>query len=122
MMTQLNWKEQVAASVIKQGPWAILATALLCFFGYELHQLQAGAGAAISEYVQQSSENISALRDSTELQTKVLQQTQLVVSGNAQMLTQLIVLMSEAKTMMEPVAAERGKQTVILMEIRDSLK
>jgi hypothetical protein len=117
-----NWKEQAVGSIIKQGPWAVLATALLVFFGYELHEFQMHAGTAITEYVKQSSENIGAMRQSTDVQTKILQQTQLVVAGNAQMLTELITLMSEAKKIMEPVAESRERQTIILTEIRDSLK
>lgn len=122
MVVQLNWREQALLALVKQGPWAIVATALLCFFGYELHQFQVGAGAAVTDYVQQSTMNIRVIRDVTEMQTKTLHETQTLVGSNAQMLLHLTSLMSEAKSMMEPVAEAREKQTVILTEIRDSLK
>lgn len=122
MMTAQGWKEQIILSLVKQGPWAIVASALLCFFGYELHQFQIGAGLAVTEYVQQSASNIVALRASTDVQTKLLHETQILVGSNAQMLTHMITLMTEAKAMMEPVAQAREKQVVILEEIRDNLK
>ena len=128
-MTLLSWKEELAKSFAKQGPWAIVAAGLLVFFGFELHVFLRSAGASVSDYVSQSSVNIQVLREAVVSLTVVAKATQDNVRTNGILISQTNELMDDAKQMMQDVPGERKKQTalledqsIVLKDIRDAVR
>lgn len=121
-MGQLTLKEQAVLTLVKQGPWATLAVALLLFIGYELHQFGNGAGVAVTDYVQQSSRNIEAIQAAVSAMVSSSAITAEHVQTNGELIANTVQLMSEAKTLMAPLPADRQKQMLILTEIRDAVR
>ena len=128
-MTLISWKEELAKSFAKQGPWAIVAAGLLVFFGFELHLFLRSAGASVSDYVSQSSVNIQVMREAVVSLTVVAKATQDNVRTNGILIGQTVELMEGAKQMMSDIPAERKQQTVlledqsvVLKEIRDAVR
>jgi len=141
-MTQTLW-DSVVKGFGKHGPWALLATGILCFVGYQTDKFISMAGGAVASYVQQSGENITAIKEATAALTTTGKETQALVSTNSKLLqdnakihqdidaihkgqnqqiAHLVTLMTDANDMMEPVSEERKKQTAILESIRDAVE
>ena len=142
-MVQPSLKEQAIVTIVKQGPWAIVATSMLCFIGYEAHYFAGSVGVSVTNYVRQSGENIQIVRDLATGLSSMGVDTQAAVLANAaaiaqatetnkvslDLLTRAVAIMQSvndaiaaANTMMSPVPEERRKHTLLLTEIRDELQ